>query len=243
MKVALAAGAAGAAGAFSLAYGSQLLRPSEEPGTEVRDTLYFHTNPADSPQWWDPLEARPMRVTDFELWRGAPGIWRAEFKENSIVPGTGLPVLVVCVPRDIVNFQAPNDANLPAGVGLYYDDPIRDLRIVVFYSRCTHFCCRTSWRIAPAKPELLAEAVPGPTRDVYGQEPICCLCHYGMFEPMVLTWGAHPPSARGDIVRYIGGQVIRGPPTRPLPVVPVRGEGDFLAGVMVNPHWYDAFCV
>jgi len=42
-------------------------------------------------------------------------------------------------------------------------------------------------------------------------------------------------------VTYVGAQVVHGPASRALPVIPVRVQDNVLEGGMPDPRWY-TFC-
>jgi len=213
------------------------LRSLETGPLEFRDAIYYPTFPGDPPSWWSAHVGQPMRVTDFGPWQGAPGLWRGAFDRGQPVAGTGFSVLVIRVPRDDTVFTAPTDVSLPQGVRLFYDDPVRDIRIVVLYNRCTHLCCHASWHTDPV-PDYFRDYVgSAPTYQVFGEDPIWCQCHDAQYDPMVLIWGRHPPPGRD----YVGAAPVHGPADRPLPVVPVRVEEDLLSGSMIDSGWY-AYC-
>ncbi len=238
LRVSSAFGAGAAAGAFGAYSVGRLLGAPLVGRGEVRDTVYYPTRGDPSgPQWWDRLLGLPVRVSDFGEWQGAPGIWRGLFNENGWVSGTGLPVLIVRVKRDDSVFQAPSDVSLPPGFSLFYDDASRDIRIVVLYSRCTHLCCYPTWHLAPI-PAAFRNYIVEPGTVRLGQDPIWCICHDAMFDPMTLVHDVHPGGAG-----YVGARHVRGPAPRGLPLVPVRAEGDVLVGVMADPRWYTSYCV
>ena len=234
MKVALAAGAGTAAGALAVYLG---VRSLEGGPLEFRDTIYYPPIPDDPPPWWSARVGEPLRVTDFAIWQGAPGLWRQVFDRGRPVEGTGFRVLAIRVPRDDTAFSAPTDVSLPQGVSLYYDDPTRDIRIVVLYNRCTHLCCSASWHTSPVPDRLHDYVGSTPTYQVFGEDPIWCQCHDAQYDPMVLTKGRHPRSG----LEYVGAANVHGPADRPLPVVPVRVESDILKGTMAYSSWY-AYC-
>lgn len=134
-----------------------------------------------------------------------------------------LPVLVIRVKRDDGVFRSPDPSTvgLPSGYGLYYDDPARDIRIVVFSTRCTHRCCFAGWHVVteppPSRDYAAFTSTPPPTYMVYGLDPIYCVCHGAQWDPMILEAGVHPSGAR-----YIGALFVHGPAWGPLPVVAVR---------------------
>jgi Rieske Fe-S protein len=240
LRIGAAAGLAAAAGGVTA--GALLSRPTV-PVRTIDERLRFVAFP--TPQWWNGLEGRPVRVTDFDEWSGANAVWRGLFDDaDRWVPYTGFPVLVIRVRRDPAVFVAPTDVDVPAGYGLYYDDPVRDIRIVALFQRCTHLCCYAGWHVVSDPPPSrdYSTYVSNPPEDVpsyyvYGQDPIYCVCHGAQWEPMALVHGTHPVGG----VDYVGARFIHGPGWGPLPVVAVRARDDVLEGTMIDPRWY-AYC-
>ncbi len=237
LSVAASAGVAvGALGAYEF---TRLLGPPTTVEGEIRDTLYYTRSPdPQNPQWWDALAGEEVRVTDFGEWQGATALWRALVVAEQPVPNTGLPVLVIRVKRDDSAFSAPppGDVALPPGFSLYYDDPARDIRIVVVYSRCTHPCCSSSWHISPV-PSIDRNYIVKPRTSLFNEDPIYCACHGAQFDPMALVSAVHPNGTR-----YVGAQRVHGPASRALPVVPVRANAYVLVGGMADPRWYASYC-
>jgi len=232
-----AAAAAGAAASGLAVYALQtLLGPPARPIGRISEA-FVYTKYA-TPQWWNDLADQPVRVTDFGLWQGATAVWRGLFKDGTYVPGTGLPALVIRIPRDDTNFQAPTFPlpSLP-GFRLYYDDPLRDLRLVAVFDRCVHLCCYPSWHTTVDVGAPRDYEPSSPTYEVYGQDPIRCLCHEAQFDPLLLTTDTDPSTG----VTYVGAQVVHGPASRALPVIPVRVQDNVLEGGMPDPRWY-TFC-
>jgi Rieske Fe-S protein len=236
-------GAAATVGAFT--YG-QLIPPPFKFEGEIRETIHYTKFP--TPQWWNRLQGQLVRVTDFELWQGATGVWRGLFTDDRLVPGTGLPVLIMRVARDTTAFQEPLPADIPAplpeGFSLYFDDEARDLRIVVCFDRCVHLCCFPGWHVVDDPPpgrDYSNYMLPGedwqvetPTFAKFGQDPIYCVCHGSQYEPMNLVVDTHPKGG----ARYVGAKRVHGPASRALAVVPVKPQGAGLVGGMADPRWY-----
>ena len=226
---------AGGLAAYELA---RLLGPPATVAGEVRDTIYRTHSEGNSL-----VVGAPVRVTDFQEWQGGSGIWRGVFVPTasgaSYVEGSGLPVVAIRVKRDDAVFSAPppTEVPLPTGFGLFYDDPSRDLRIVVLFQRCTHLCCKANWHATPVLAGERDYLLRPPTYDVFGQDPIFCSCHSAQWDPMVLVKDVHPNGAR-----YVGAQVVHGPASRALPIVPVRADADVLIGGMADPAWYTSYC-
>jgi Rieske Fe-S protein len=233
VKIGLAIGGAAAATAGGITLLSPLLRG---PGS-VRDlTEQIRYTRFPTPQWWNDREGQPIRASDLKVWQGATGVWRPVLSDGKIVHGTGYPVLVIRVKRDDSVFKAPkpDEVSLPAGYGLYYDDPSRDLRIVAFYDRCAHLCCYPGWQVVQDPPPSRDYVSDAPTYRVYGLDPIYCVCHGSQYDPMVLVAEVNPTNG----VRYVGPSRVHGPSSRAIPIIPLRVEDDVLLGGMPDPGWY-----
>jgi Rieske Fe-S protein len=239
LRAGAAAGAAIAAGGVTAA--AILSRPIL-PAPLIDERLRYLRHSTD--QWWNALDGQVVRVTDFTEWSGATAVWRGLFDRNDrFVSGTGYRVLVIRVRRDDNVFRASGNVTVPTGYSLFYDDPVRDVRIVVLFQRCTHLCCSASWHVVleppPARDYEVYVTNPQenvPTYYVYGQDPIYCICHGAQWEPMALVDGTHPTGPS-----YIGARLVHGPGWGPLPVVVVRARDDVLEGGMIDPRWY-SFC-
>jgi len=233
VKLGVTVGAVGTLGALTAGVWGQIFPPPKEFEGEVRETIEYTRFP--TPQWWNSKAGTPVKVTDFELWQGATGTWRGIYQQDRWIPGTGYPVLVIRVPRDDTNFQAPTDVTLPpelAGFSLYYDDPTRDLRIVTLFDRCVHLCCYPGWHVIPTADAPNVNY--SPTYSVYGQDPVYCICHASQYDPMVLVKSTNPKNN----ATYVGAQFVHGPANRSLPVIAVRAANDTLVGGMVDARWY-----
>ncbi|HYY47841.1 MAG TPA: hypothetical protein VFA17_04070 [Thermoplasmata archaeon] len=234
VKIGLAVGGAAAATATGLiAVGPLLQRPL--PAPDLTEQIRYTRFP--DPQWWNDREGQPIRVTDFQVWQGATGVWRGVFIDGKLVSGSGFPVLVIRVKRDDTVFTAPRpeEASLPAGYGLYYDDPARDIRIVAVYDRCAHLCCYPGWQVIQNPPPPRDYVSDAPTYRIYGLDPIYCVCHDSQYDPMVLVTDVNPRNG----VRYVGPSRVHGPSTRAIPIIPLRVADDFLLGGMPDPGWYE----
>lgn len=241
VKLGLALGAAGASTATGVALLEPLIKGLPETATKLFDPAdhperFVYTR-FPTPQWWNARAGEPIRVTDFQEWQGATGVWRGVFNEGRWVPGTGFPVLVIRVKRDDAVFVAPprGAVSLPGGFNLYYDDPARDLRIVVVYDRCAHLCCVPGWQVVQDPPPARDYLSDAPTYRVYGLDPVYCVCHGSQFDPMVLVTDVNPRNG----VTYVGPSRVHGPSSRSIPIVPVDAVGDVLIGGMPDPSWYD----
>ena len=148
-----------------------------------------------------------------------------------------MPVLVIRVKRDDSVFIAPppGDVSLPAGFDLYYDDPARDIRIVVVYDRCAHLCCFPGWQVITNPPPARDYTSDTPTYRVYGLDPIYCVCHGSQYDPMVLLKDVNPRNG----VTYVGPSRVHGPSSRAIPVIAVKAINDVLVGGMADPRWYE----
>ncbi len=213
-----------------------LFAPYPFRGT-IEDRLMYTRFPTD--QWWNSRAGTAVRVTDFSLWQGAGAVWRGLFRDGAYVPGTGFPALVIRVIRDDTYFRAPdpNPYGLPAGFGLFYDDPLRDIRLVALFDRCTHLCCYPGWHVISDPPPGRTYTVSPPTYDVYGQDPVYCVCHDAQYDPLLLVRDVNPLNN----VVFVGAQVVHPPATYAMPVIPIRAVSDELYGGMANPAWY-AYC-
>src|SRR5207249_4330136 len=138
------------------------------PSTGLRN---FLRRPGSLKNGGNALEGQPVKVTDFQEWQGATGVWDGEFVDGKLVPGTGYPVLIIRVKRDDSVFSAPTDVAVPSGFNLYYDDPARDIRIVVVYDRCAHLCCYPGWQVVQNPPPARDYLSPAPTYQVFGIDP------------------------------------------------------------------------
>src|SRR3989442_499541 len=73
-----------------------------------------------------------------------------------------------------------------------------------------------------------------PTYNVFGVDPVYCICHGSQYEPMVLVVNTNDKSG----AQYVGAWRVHGPAPRALPVIPVKAQGLNLVGGMANPPWY-----
>lgn len=208
--------------------------PGGVPYGGVIDALVYTSFPA--AEWWNDRANQPVKVTDFAPWQGATAVWRGLFQNGKWMAGTGYPVLVIRVPRDDTYYSLPTSPpwTLPAGSALYYDDPGRDIRIVVGFDRCTHLCCYPGWHVvtnpAPSRDYL----VPPPTYTVYGQDPVYCICHGTQYDPLLLLQDTNPYNG----VPFPGMELVHTPGTFAMPLVPVAVTDDTLYGAMADTRWY-----
>jgi len=209
-------------------------RPGPLPRLVAPSPILYTRFPTD--QWWNDRAGQPVRVTDFQEWQGATGVWRAAMSDGQPVPGSGYPVLVIRVKRDDAFFAAPgpDEFPLPMGFHLYYDDPTRDIRVVAVFDRSTHLCCYPGWHVVTNPPPARDYIAPTPTYEVYRQDPIYDVCHGGQWDPMILEWGSNPRSG----INYIGARMVHGPGFGPLPIVPLRADDDVLSGGNESTVWY-----
>jgi Rieske Fe-S protein len=235
-KLAVAAGVAGAGALVGVEILAPLLAPTR-PHATIREDLVYAKLP--NPQWWDDRVGQSIRVDDFQVWQGAFGVWRGLFRDGAHIEGTGFPILVIRILRENTYFRPPDPATygLPYGYDLYYDDPGKDVRIVVLFDRCTHMCCYPGWHSLTASPIPRNYDPPPPTWTAYGQDPIWCVCHDAQYDPLLLTADVNPVNG----VRFVGARVVHGPATYSLAVVPVRAIAGVLFGGMPDPRWY-AYC-
>lgn len=236
MTAAFAAGAAATGGGALLL--REVLPPPKLSYASFSDTIRYTAFPTS--QWWNDLANDPVRVGDFSVWQGATAVWRGLYDgTGALIPGTGYPVLVIRVPRVDTYYSLPSPLpwSLPNGLSLFYDDPARDLRIVVSLDRCTHLCCYPGWHVVTNPPPGRDYSISPPTWDVYGQDPIYCICHGTQYDPLLLTASTNPHNG----VLFPGLELVHSPGTFAMPLVPVRAVDDALEGGMVDPRWY-AYC-
>ena len=230
VKLGLAVGGSAAAGAVGVGLAEKLLRsPPPEP---IEGPILYTRFPMD--QWWNSYEGNPVKVTDFQEWQGATGVLGGTFASGKWVAGTGYPVLVIRVKRDDSVFSAPTDVAVPSGFDLYYDDPTRDIRIVVVYDRCAHLCCYPGWQVVQIPPPSRDYVGPAPTYQVYGLDPIYCVCHGSQYDPMLLVKSTNANNG----VNFVGPSRVHGPATRAIPILAVRAVDDALQAALVDPAWY-----
>lgn len=232
-KLAIATGAVGSVIALGGTVSGQLLPPPAKFDGDLREEIYYTKWPTEA--WWNGRQGRAVEVSDFQEWQGATGVWRGLFLHGQWVPGTGFPVLVIRVPYDAPEFQVLTDLAPPKGFSFYFDDPVRQIRMVTVVDRCTHLCCNPGWHVITDTKPYRDYRVPSPTYSVYGQDPIFCICHGSQYDPLLLTTNVHPRSG----VRYVGATHVHGPTQRALPVVPLRVDGTVLVGGMSDPRWYE----
>ncbi|TLZ56653.1 MAG: hypothetical protein E6K15_05015 [Methanobacteriota archaeon] len=233
---------AGTAAGAGVVVGTEVIAPLLAPPAPTNGTIRedFVYTKFPTPQWWDDRAGQPVQPGDFQVWQGATAVWRGLFRDGTYVEHTGFPVLLIRIIRENTYFRPPDPAPypIPSGYNLYYDDPSRDLRIVVLFDRCTHLCCYPGWHIAdgsivPPRDYGTYGAAP-PTWTVYGQDPVWCLCHDAQYDPLLLTADVNPING----VPFVGARIVHGPGKFSLPVVPVRPINNVLYGGMPDPRWY-----
>jgi len=197
-----------------------------------------------------------VRISDFKLWDGVVAVWRQGFdEEGEAIPFTGLPALVICVeerllqvpPAEIFEGRTMADFVIHTRAPRPDTGQLVDGAIVALYDRCVHFCCRPSWHQAPVNEAYKGEwPIPPRTLEavIGAQDPIQCLCHFSMYDPVTLVSNVHPPP---KAVPYVGARHVHGPATRALPCIPLRASGDSLIGIYEpeeggHPEWYSAYC-
>lgn len=199
-----------------------------------------------------------VRISNFQLWDGIAAVWRQAFDESGeTIPLTGFPALLLAVERQLL--QVPSDevfeGRTMADFVVNTQVPRRDTgelvdaTIVGLYNRCVHFCCRPSWHAQPVPEPLRKDwpsiALPRTLEAEAGpQDPIMCLCHFSMYDPVTLVRNVHPPPKAAP---YIGARHVHGPATRALPCIPLRAAGDRLVGIYDpeeggHPEWYSSYC-
>lgn len=217
----------------------QILPPPYKFTGEIRETIQYTKFP--TPQWWNSKADTTAKVSDFQEWQGATGVWRGLYQDGRFVPGTGFPVLVIRIKREDRFFRAPLPEELPAalpdGFSLYFDNKDLDAanggtRIVVLFDRCVHLCCYPGYHVLSNPPRDYKERPV--IWEEFGQDPVYCICHASQYDPMQLVVNAHVRSK----ARYVGALRVHGPAERALPVIPVRDQGPNLVGGMADPAWY-----
>lgn len=231
-KLAIAAGAIGSVVSLGGLVSGQLLPPPAKFLGELREQMYYTKWP--TPAWWNGRQGTTIRVTDFEEWQGATGVWRGLFLDGRWVPGTGLPVLVIRLPYEAPEFQIETELSPPAGYAFSYEDASRKIRIVAAFDRCAHLCCPPGWHVITDTQPQRNYRTFSPTYSVYGQDPIFCVCHGSQYDPLLLTTNVNPKNG----VAYLGATYVHGPTQRALPIVPLKAEGEVLIGGMPDPAWY-----
>jgi len=252
VRVGMAAGAVGAVlGLGGLSIG-QILPPPLKFEGEIRETIQYTKFPPTDPTadlWWNTKAGTAVKVSDFDRdWKGATGVWRGLYQNNQWVPGTGFPCLIIRVKRENQYFSYPDAAHMPAalpeGFNLFFDDANLDAahggtRIVVLFDRCVHLCCYPGWHVVNNPPPFrdYASYTGGaivPTYNVFGVDPVYCICHGSQYEPMVLVVNTNNKNG----AQYVGAWRVHGPAPRALPVIPVKATGLNLVGGMADPAWY-----
>ncbi len=240
VKLSMTLGAVGTLGALGGLSAADFLPPPIQASGEVRQGLIYTKFP--TPQWWDSKVNSPIKVTDFQEWQGATGVWQGLFQNNQVIPGTGYPCIVIRLPYDAPEFTSPDQATLsangigapPTGFSYFYQNDTTKTKIVVFYDRCVHLCCYPGWHVVTNPPPGRDYLIPPPTYDVYHEDPIYCICHGSQYDPLLLTVNFNPHSN----VNYIGATRVHGPAPRALVVIPVKESGGALVGGMPDPRWY-----
>src|SRR2546421_8331298 len=90
----------------------QILPPPYKMTGEVRDTIQYTKFP--TPQWWNTKAGTPVKVSDFQQWQGATGVWRGLFQDTTYVPGTGYPCMIIRIKRENQFFTEPPPSQMPA---------------------------------------------------------------------------------------------------------------------------------
>ena len=246
IKAGVMTGTAAAAGGAIGLVSYPLLFPAPKQLQGIIEDRIVYTRFPNYDTWWNGKAGETVRVTDFQLWQGATAVWRGLFDGGTYVAGSGYPVLVIRIASDDTYFHPPDAApyGLPTGFDLFYDDPVRGIRIVVLFDRCSHLCCTPGWHRTDTETPLRDYTAFGvyppdpPTYIVYGQDPVYCPCHGAQFDPLLLVSYVNPRTG----AQFVGARVVHGPGDFGMPVVPVRGVGDDLVGGMADPRWYETFC-
>ncbi len=247
VKLGMTAGAIGTIGGLGGLVTGQILPPPYKFSGEIRETIQYTKFP--TPQWWNKKAGTPVRVSDFQEWQGATGVWRGLFQDGKYVPGTGFPCLIIRIKRETGDnpfFTYPTleqlPAPLPTGFDLFFDDKDIDAanggtRIVVLFDRCVHLCCYPGWQVVDNPPpgrDYSAYGASPPTYVQFGKDPVYCVCHGSQYDPMLLVVNVNDKNG----ARYVGAERVHGPAPRALPVIPVKAQGLNLVGGMADPAWY-----
>jgi len=244
VKLGLTAGAIGSIASLGGLAVGQLLPPPYKFEGEIRETIQYTKFP--TPQWWNARAGSPVRVTDFQQWQGATGVWRGLFQGTTYVPGTGYPCMIIRIKREDQFFTEPPADQLPAtfkklqstdsAFHLYFDDPTLDAarggtRIIVLFDRCVHLCCTPGWHVVTNPPparDYSAYGTSPPTYVQFAQDPVYCVCHGSQYDPMLLVVNVNPKNGEP----YVGAERVHGPAPRALAVIPVKPQGVNLVGGM-----------
>jgi Rieske Fe-S protein len=204
------------------------------PSTDLEGGSFVFTDVRPGPGetvWWRHLAGRPVRPEDLPVWQGATAVWRGRSEDGALVLGTGMPALVLPeeafqVPASFASgiLRLPPSGSSPASV------------VAALHNRCTHLCCYPGWQLKPV-PEAFRHYLTAPRSEAYGRDPIWCLCHNAMYDPITFVEDSH------EGIRYTGARHVHGPATRALPAIPVRrGGGELLIGDYAHPVWYNSCC-
>jgi len=244
VKIGIAAAAVGSVAGIGGLVTGQILPPPYKFNGEIRETIQYTKFP--TPQWWNTKAGQSVKVSDFQEWQGATGVWRGLYQNGTYVPGTGFPCLVIRIKREDQYFSVPTPEQMPAALpkdfNLVFDDPTIDAanggtRIVVLFDRCVHLCCYPGWHVVDNPPPGRGYQDYGadpPTFVQFGQDPVYCVCHGSQYDPMLLVVNVNDKNGTS----YVGARRVHGPAPRALPVIPVKAQGENLVGGMAEPAWY-----
>ncbi len=240
VRLGMTIGAVGALASVGGLVSGQVLPPPIVASGTVREDVLYTKFP--TPQWWNSKDGEPVKVTDFQLWEGATGVWRGVYQGSQLLPGTGFPVLIIRVPYHAPQGTIPSASDLanakitlPAGYSMLYDNG-SDTQIVVLFDRCVHLCCYPGWHVVTNPPPLRDYLVnPEPTYAIYHQDPVYCICHGSQYDPLLLQVNYNPVNS----VNYVGAAHVHGPATRALAIIPIQEKGGSLFGGMPDPRWYE----
>ncbi len=245
VKLGMTFGTVGALGGLGGLVTGQLLPPPIQASGEVREGIYYTAFP--TPQWWNSKDGTPVKVSDFQVWEGATGVWRGVYQDNELLPGTGFPCIIIRIPYEAPQYTFPDSASLtsngiaapPAGFDYNYKDPSTKTQIIVAFDRCVHLCCYPGWHVVTNPPpgrDYAAYGTSPPTYEVYHEDPIYCICHGSQYDPLLQVINQNPHVS--PPINYIGCMRVHGPAPRALPVICVKAQGGALVGGMADPRWY-----
>lgn len=224
--------AVGAIAGLGVSAGS-LLPPPVTPKGEIRDT--FQVSKVPKPQWWDQYVGRPANVDMFQnVWDGLTAVWRGVYDEDTgeLLLNTGMLAIIIRVPKENFTIEEPSVYEPRDGFELAVQHPDGDSVLVAIFDRCIHLCCTPGWHVIPNPPRDYVE--PTKTHEIYGEDPIYCVCHGSQYDPLDLVNDVHPKSD----ARYVGSRRVHLPADRALPSIPIKVEGKNLIGGYLNPEWY-----
>lgn len=222
LKGAAVAGLAGFFGAAAFGTVRSLIAPEVAVEGELLDTfVYIRPDGARLDQWYveEDLVFEEVRLSHFDVFQGAPVLWRAiRDAEGRVIP-VGFPGLIVRWDEEELTFPDGYDRDMFVIEGLY-----------AVFNCCTHACCKPGWQLMPRSSQ---------DRDL-GRDTVYCACHFSQYDPRIIDVYRHPGPPESTGATYIGIHKIPGvgPADRGMPLVPIELDGDKVVGRARNPEWY-----